>query len=140
MAFEKFFLFWVPMNFQKDWKSKLESAYSFMLKYSKITVCHVYQEFKEQARHSLSRDTNFRPIFISSPYHVICKDHCNLLKKGSQIAVSFQNVYNFHPEIWANQGTNVYNFLTQVVRSLYGQQLHHTHTYICEQISIRAYN
>ena len=24
---------------QKDWKAKLESAYSFMLKYSKITVC-----------------------------------------------------------------------------------------------------
>ena len=23
----------------KDWKAKLESAYSFMLKYSKITVC-----------------------------------------------------------------------------------------------------
>ena len=27
------------MNIQKDWKAKLESAYSFMLKYSKITVC-----------------------------------------------------------------------------------------------------
>ena len=39
IAFEKFFLFWVPMNIQWDWKSKLESAYSFMLKYSKITVC-----------------------------------------------------------------------------------------------------
>ena len=26
------------MNIQKDWKAKLESAYSFMLKYSKITV------------------------------------------------------------------------------------------------------
>ena len=37
IAFEKFFLFWVPMNIQKDWKAKLESAYSFMLKYSKIT-------------------------------------------------------------------------------------------------------
>ena len=24
---------------QKDWKAKLESVYSFMLKYSKITVC-----------------------------------------------------------------------------------------------------
>ena len=38
IGFEKFFLFWVPMNIQKDWKAKLESAYSFMLKYSKITV------------------------------------------------------------------------------------------------------
>ena len=28
----------VPINIQKDWKAKLESAYSFMLKYSKITV------------------------------------------------------------------------------------------------------
>ena len=27
------------MNTQKDWKAKLESAYSFMLKHSKITVC-----------------------------------------------------------------------------------------------------
>ena len=27
------------MNIQKDWKAKLESAYSFMLKFSKITVC-----------------------------------------------------------------------------------------------------
>ena len=35
-AFEKFFLFWVPMNI---WKAKLESGHSFMLKYSKITVC-----------------------------------------------------------------------------------------------------
>ena len=25
----------------KDWKAKLESAYSFMLKYSKITVCDI---------------------------------------------------------------------------------------------------
>ena len=38
IAFEKFFLFWMPMNIQKDWKTKLESAYSFMLKFSKITV------------------------------------------------------------------------------------------------------
>jgi hypothetical protein len=27
------------MNIWKDWKAKLESAYSFMLKYSKITAC-----------------------------------------------------------------------------------------------------
>ena len=33
----KLFLFWLPI--QKDWKAKLESAYSFMLKHSKITVC-----------------------------------------------------------------------------------------------------
>ena len=38
MAFEKFFSFWVRMNTYKDWKLKLESAYSFMLKYSKIKV------------------------------------------------------------------------------------------------------
>ena len=32
------------MNIQKDWKAKLESAYSFMLKYSKITDGHMYFE------------------------------------------------------------------------------------------------
>ena len=37
---QKFFLFQVPMNIQKDWKAKLESACSFMLKYSKKTVCY----------------------------------------------------------------------------------------------------
>ena len=42
-AFQKFFLFWMPMNIQKDWKVKLESAYSFMLKCSKITVCIAYK-------------------------------------------------------------------------------------------------
>ena len=31
IAFEKYFLFWVPINTQKDWKAKLESAYYFML-------------------------------------------------------------------------------------------------------------
>ena len=29
---------WMPMNIYKDWKAKWESAYSFMLKYFKITV------------------------------------------------------------------------------------------------------
>ena len=29
------------MNIKKDWMAKLESAYSFMLKYSKITVCYI---------------------------------------------------------------------------------------------------
>ena len=33
----KLFLFWLPI--QKDWKAKLESAYSFMFQFSKITVC-----------------------------------------------------------------------------------------------------
>ena len=28
----------MPMNIKKDWNAKLEIAYSFMLKYSKITV------------------------------------------------------------------------------------------------------
>jgi hypothetical protein len=36
IGFEKFFLFWVPMNILKDRKAKLESAYSFMLKYGGI--------------------------------------------------------------------------------------------------------
>ena len=29
----------MPINIWKNWKAKLESAYSFMLKYFKITVC-----------------------------------------------------------------------------------------------------
>ena len=36
---EKLVLSWVPMNIQNDWKAKLESTYSFMLKYSKIAMC-----------------------------------------------------------------------------------------------------
>ena len=39
IASEKIFLFWFHMNAQKYWKPKLESAYSFTLKYSKITAC-----------------------------------------------------------------------------------------------------
>ena len=46
---QKFFLFQVPMNMQKDWKAKLESAYSFMLKYSKITVRIVRQQEESAA-------------------------------------------------------------------------------------------
>ena len=42
-------MFWVPMNILKDWKEKTESAYSFgysfMLKCSKITVCHEKDAF-----------------------------------------------------------------------------------------------
>ena len=30
------------MNIKNDWEAKLESVYSFMLKYSKITVCRSY--------------------------------------------------------------------------------------------------
>ena len=31
-TFEKLFLFYVPMDIQKDWKPKSESAYSFYVK------------------------------------------------------------------------------------------------------------
>ena len=41
IAFEKLFLFLVLMNIWNDWKAKLESAHSFMLKYSKITVWYL---------------------------------------------------------------------------------------------------
>ena len=37
---ENLFLSWVPINVKKGLKAKLESAYSFMLKHSKITVWH----------------------------------------------------------------------------------------------------
>ena len=36
MAFDKFFLFWVP---RKTVRQKLESAFAFTVKHSKITVC-----------------------------------------------------------------------------------------------------
>ena len=42
IAFGNYFLSWVPMNRyheRLEWKAKLESAYSFMLKYYRITVC-----------------------------------------------------------------------------------------------------
>ena len=38
---QKFLLFQVPMKFQRDWKAELESAYSFMLKYSKKQCARV---------------------------------------------------------------------------------------------------
>ena len=43
LNFEKFFLFWVSADeYLEGLKAKLESAYSFMLKYSKITVWVVF--------------------------------------------------------------------------------------------------
>ena len=47
----KLLLFRVPMNPYKDWKAKLESASSFMLKYSKITVCHIKNCKNQNPRH-----------------------------------------------------------------------------------------
>ena len=34
-----------------DWKSKLESVYSFMLEYSKITVCWMSRKKESQTHH-----------------------------------------------------------------------------------------
>ena len=49
---EKLFLFWMLIDIQKDWKLKLESAYSFMLKYSKITVWALCsRNFKPNSRY-----------------------------------------------------------------------------------------
>ena len=53
MGIQKFFSFQVPMNIQKDWKAKLESAYSFMLKYYKITVCAAWQQIASAATSKL---------------------------------------------------------------------------------------
>ena len=36
---EKFFLFRVPMNPQKDWKAKLKRAHFFKVRSDRITVC-----------------------------------------------------------------------------------------------------
>ena len=43
---QKFLTGQVPMNMQKNRKAKLESAYSSMVKYSKITVCSSETFFK----------------------------------------------------------------------------------------------
>ena len=39
----------MPMNIQKDWKANLESAYSFMFKYFKITVWTGNKRYKPNA-------------------------------------------------------------------------------------------
>ena len=51
---QKFFSFQVPSNIQTEWKAKLESAYSFMLKYYKITMWYHSQKLKmiPQSLHS----------------------------------------------------------------------------------------
>ena len=40
------------MSVQKDWNAKLESAYSFMLRYSKIKVCREHFIFWQQYKES----------------------------------------------------------------------------------------
>ena len=35
---QKIFLFWVPINHQKDWKAKLERDHFLKVQYGKITV------------------------------------------------------------------------------------------------------
>ena len=56
------------MNISKDRKAKLESAYSFMLKYSKITVCTVTSIFRSR---NVSYEAQF--YFYQLPQH-ICKN------------------------------------------------------------------
>ena len=68
IACEKFFLFWVLMNIWKDWKTILKSSNSFMLKYSRITVCTTLQC---KDNYSYGRNTptlifeNLKPVEIS---------------------------------------------------------------------------
>ena len=59
------------MNIQKDWKAKLESAYSYTLKYSKITVC-IIKQFLAHLKKSSKNDT---VIFVTK----------TLFKKGQII-------------------------------------------------------
>ena len=68
IEFEKFFLIWVPMNIQKDWKATLESAYSFMLKYSKITVWDMpYCKFQPKNKISTRQiSTSVKTLFSSN--------------------------------------------------------------------------
>jgi hypothetical protein len=68
IAFEKFFLFWVPMNIWKDWKAKLESAYSFMLKYSKITVWALSENLPKWHYLTPVNFPKYRHLESNSPY------------------------------------------------------------------------
>ena len=64
LAFEKLFLFWVPMNIQKDWKAKLESAYSFMLQ-NRLWICSLknyYNHFICSEKRGYKSDA--RTIFV----------------------------------------------------------------------------
>ena len=70
---EKLFLFWVPMNIQKDWQAKLESAYSFMLKYSKITVCNGSERIKSVNYIFITIAPNF--LTIRRACYVLCCGH-----------------------------------------------------------------
>ena len=65
---QKFFLFQVPMNIQKDWKATLESAYSFMFKYSKITVWDMpYCKFQPKNKIStIQISTSVKTLFGSN--------------------------------------------------------------------------
>ena len=64
----EFYLFQVPMNIQKDWKATLESAYSFMLKYSKITVWDMpYCKFQPKNKISTRQiSTSVKTLFGSN--------------------------------------------------------------------------
>ena len=107
IAIEKFFLFQVLMNIQKDWKAKLKSAYSFILKYSKITVCipsggeqiistYYYQHFiasfkanvKEKSEFQLfaqlpNFDTAFRRVRTNSIFYGFAK--IKMAPRGAQL-------------------------------------------------------
>ena len=51
------------MNIWKDWKAELESAYSLMLEYSKITVCAICKtvnSIKGSQKNAFFE--NFRPV------------------------------------------------------------------------------
>ena len=102
IAFEKFFLFWVLMNIQKDWKAKLESvSSSFMLKYSEITVwigqnvykdAHNCQSEKHMTLMSLivgcTQNIKIYPLFVCQKSN--CKSFMSLPRKKSHLSTEVQ--------------------------------------------------
>ena len=117
IAFEKFILFWVPMNIQKDWKAKLESAYSFMLKYSKaITLCAnqiiCFSQRTLHPLHSLLLSTTLAESsqlmqdsstcstwFYSVRYNCVLRCEVSSIKTGgikAQGPFSYRKVHNFN--------------------------------------------
>ena len=61
------------MNTKKEWKAKLESAYSFMLKYSKITVWPA-NDPQGSSMGNLSNANRVKKVIQGYYTVIICKD------------------------------------------------------------------
>ena len=93
---QKLFLFWVPINPQKDWKVKLERAHFSKVESGKITVCSVHTALALESLHGIARARTpkaavlfifwssfphkqgkviFEVVFLSSCIYVFTKFH-----------------------------------------------------------------